>query len=230
MGWLRLGVRGRIYSGFGGLLAPVMALGGIALWTLFSINHEVTVMDATSDHTIALREVSRDVEVLRNSIQHTAFGSEQSAIDMKAAQNALQQLRTAAEGTRSDERRRIYQALARQIGVFEEERAKWAGLSSQLQVEMTKLFADGDQLAASSERLFAAARGGIEQSITALASDVKAAVLLVRVANWRFLATQDVRGPGTFKSNLVNARAAIAKFEAASLPNETRTLIAPVKA
>jgi methyl-accepting chemotaxis protein len=210
-------------------LALGLALAGTALWALFSINHEITMMDATSDRAAVLREVSRDVELMRTSAQRTGFGPEQSAIGTKAAQSALQHLRTSAEEAPSDERRRSYQGLAQQIGAFEEGRAKWHSLSSQLQAEMAKLFSEGDQLSASSEKLFAAARGGGEPSMAALAGEVEATVLLVRVANWRFLATQDARGPETFKSNLANARAAISNFEATSLPTETRALVAPVK-
>ena len=60
MGWLRLGIRGRIYAGFGGLLALGLVLAGIALWALFSIDREVTRMDATSDHAAVLRDDSEE--------------------------------------------------------------------------------------------------------------------------------------------------------------------------
>jgi methyl-accepting chemotaxis protein len=230
MGWLRLGIRGRIYAGFGGLLALGLAVAGIALWALFSINREVTTMDAASDHATVLREVSRGVQLMRASAQSSSLGPEPTAVGVKAAQNARQLLGTAAKGTRSEERRRIYQGLAQQIGVFEEERAEWASLSLQLKTEMAKLFSYGGELAASSEKLFAAARGDGELSTAALAGKVEAALVRVGIANWRFLATQDPRGPETFKSNLVNARAAIANFEATALPTETHALIAPVKA
>src|SRR5205823_4166330 len=41
------------------------------------------------------------------------------------------------------------------------------------------------------------------------AATVDSAVLLVRVSNWRFLATQDPQGPATFAANSLKADAAI---------------------
>ncbi len=52
----------------------------------------------------------------------------------------------------------------------------------------------------------------------------------MRVANWRFLATRDPKGPATFKANAEKAQASIAAFERAELPDNVRALIAPVKA
>jgi hypothetical protein len=70
----RLGITGRIYVGFGSSLAIGLALACIALWALFSINREVTRMDATSDHTAMLREVSRDIEIMRSTAQRNSLG------------------------------------------------------------------------------------------------------------------------------------------------------------
>jgi methyl-accepting chemotaxis protein len=225
----RLGIRGRIYVGFGSSLAIGLALACIALWALFSINREVTRMDATSDHTAMLREVSRDIEIMRSTAQRNSLGDKDSAVGTNAAKDAVQRLQTATQ-SRSAERRRIYQGLAQAIGVFEEERANWAGLASELQAEMAKLFSTGDELAASSGRLFAAVRAGSDQSIAAFAGEVEAAVLLVRVANWRFLATREARGPETFRSNLAKAREVMANLERASLPAEARASIKPLRA
>jgi methyl-accepting chemotaxis protein len=225
----RLGIRGRIYVGFGSSLAIGLALACVALWALFSINREVTRMDSTSDHTAMLREVSRDIEIMRSTAQRNSLGDKDSAAGTNAAKDAVQRLQTATQ-TRSAERRRIYQGLAQAVGTFQEDRAKWAGLASELQAEITKLFSAGDELAASSGRLFAAVRAGSDQSTAALAGEVEAALLLVRVANWRFLATREAHGPETFRSNLAKAREVMANLEQASLPAEARASIKPLRA
>jgi methyl-accepting chemotaxis protein len=226
----QLGIKSRIYGGFGSLLTLGLLLTFFALWALFAINREVSRMNATSDHTAQLRELSRNLEIMWNKVQRNNFGAEDSAAGENAAREALQQVRRAIKTTLADDRRRIYEGLEQEIRVFGDERTKWAALSSQVQAETAKLFSDGDELAAGIEKLFAAAHAAADQSATALAGGAEKAVLLVRVANWRFLATGDPNGPATFKSNLLNARAAFAKMEAAALPGEILALAAPVQA
>ena len=47
---------------------------------------------------------------------------------------------------------------------------------------------------------------------------VERAILLVRMANWRFIATQDSAGVGTFRTNAANARTALAEMQKRGLP------------
>ena len=61
------------------------------------------------------------------------------------------------------------------------------------------------------------------------AIDIEPAVLLVRVANWRFLATHDASGPATFKANAAKASAAVAALEQGELANAIRPLLAATK-
>src|SRR5216683_4226868 len=61
----RLGIRWRIYAGFGSLLALGLGLAGIALWALFSVNRDVTEMDAAADHAAVLQGVLPDIIVMR---------------------------------------------------------------------------------------------------------------------------------------------------------------------
>ncbi|MGT2479387.1 hypothetical protein ACU4GR_12070 [Methylobacterium oryzae CBMB20] len=55
------------------------------------------------------------------------------------------------------------------------------------------------------------ARAG--EALLGRAQTVESAVLLVRVANWRFLATFDPNGPATFARNLERAEAALKAFK-----------------
>ena len=71
------------------------------------------------------------------------------------------------------------------------------------------------------------AAGDIGTSIATAAAEK--AVLLVRVANWRFLATLDSKGPATFKTNREKADAAMATLES-MLNEQPRKLVTPVKA
>ena len=53
-------------------------------------------------------------------------------------------------------------------------------------------------------------------------------MLLVRLASWQFVATQDSAGVGTFRTNAANARTALAGMQAVASP-EVAPLIAPVQ-
>ncbi len=62
-----------------------------------------------------------------------------------------------------------------------------------------KLFTGGNAVTAASGALVAALRATDDPELAAFAADVEARILLVQVANWRFLATGDPDGRVTFK-------------------------------
>src|SRR5438477_800526 len=62
------------------------------------------------------------------------------------------------------------------------------------------------------------------------AAALETKVLLVRVANWRFLATRDQKGVATFKANVGKAQQQMAELEKAELPQNLTALLGPVKA
>ena len=68
----------------------------------------------------------------------------------------------------------------------------------------------------------AADKTAFAQAATAL----EAKVLLVRVANWRLLATRDPKGVATFKTNVGKAQQQIAELEKADLPPNLAALLA----
>ena len=102
-------------------------------------------------------------------------------------------------------------------------------LTGQIQDNRTKLFAGGDQMSADTSKLVAAARQSGNNDIDIAARSVESAILLVRVGNWRFLATSDPKGPTTFKTNAVIATAALATLDKLPLPDDVRALLAPVR-
>jgi len=227
---LRLGIKGRIYGGFGFLLAVGLVPASVALGGLLSINRAVTQMDASSDHIALLREVAGSVETMRTSVHRSNFSAEDDKAGREAVRKAIQGLQSALAETQSDDQRGIYQNIADEIGAFSKKRTDWAKLFSQVQTEMEKMRTDDDALASVSDRLFTAARAGGDQSARAIASEVAAAVLLVRVASWRFLATRGGKGSETYKSSLSQAREVMAGFDGASLPSEIRDSITPASA
>jgi diguanylate cyclase (GGDEF)-like protein len=97
--------------------------------------------------------------------------------------------------------------------------------------DRAKLFSGGDELIAAADELVQQTRAAItDDKIAALVNPIEMRILLVRVANWRFLATRDPKGLATFKSNADYAVAAVAALEKAELPDSVRPLIGPLKA
>ena len=88
------------------------------------------------------------------------------------------------------------------------------------------LFGDGDKLAADTRKFVDAAH---DSPVTQAADELESKILLVRVANWRTLATRDAKGIETFKTNLGKARQQISGLEGSNLPPNLTALLAPIK-
>jgi len=224
----QFGIRRLINVGFGSLLALGLVLTIVAVRALTQINGEVSKMDALSENSARIQDVSRDFEILRGTVQRNKLEGDDSA-GKGAAQHAVQLLRAASKGTPSEERRRMYVDLEAAVGQFLDRRVALVSITRQAQAGRTMLLADGDELAVGTDRMFAAARAGANPSSMAMAARVETDILLVRVASWRFLATQDVDGETAFKANLAKARESIAALEEAPLSIDLRALVEPVK-
>ncbi|WP_348649363.1 methyl-accepting chemotaxis protein [Methylobacterium aquaticum] len=114
-----------------------------------------------------------------------------------------------AEVAVSEERRKLYEGLrdhARQL-TPELERLIAAGRA--MAEAKATLFPGGDELTRATSALVAdmRARGNDAQILQAAVTE--GAMLLVRVANWRFLAVRDAKGPATFAANAAKAEAAL---------------------
>ncbi|MGA3401145.1 MAG: methyl-accepting chemotaxis protein [Acetobacteraceae bacterium] len=105
-----------------------------------------------------------------------------------------------------------------------------AELTQTIQANRTKLFSGGDQMTADTVKLVAAAQKSDNVETRTAARNVQTAILLVRVANRRFLATTDPNGLATFKMNAETSVAALAALEKLPLGDDVRGLIAPVGA
>ena len=84
-----------------------------------------------------------------------------------------------------------------------------------MQAGRALLFTDGDKMAEDLNK-FVAAAAGTPFAVEANALEEKG--LLVRVANWRMLATREAKGIDIFKTNLAKAQQEIARLEKLDLP------------
>ncbi|ACL56526.1 hypothetical protein [Methylobacterium nodulans] len=208
---MRIGIRSRLYAGFGSLVLITAGLGGFSLYQQSSIVGQFeqrarydqrarTVFDAEAQATrlAGLSEIYRST------------WSAERVPQMEEARHATETISaTMAGGALSEERRQIYTRMRDEAQALKGELQRLAAAGSAIASEKAKLFTGGDELTRATDRLLAEIRARGDAAQVAQGALVEAAVLLVRVANWRFLATLDPKGPATFAMNAGKAEAAL---------------------
>jgi methyl-accepting chemotaxis protein len=232
MNLLRLGLKPRLYCGFGILVVMGLGLAAFAASELSGIKTSVQRLSAIDGNTARAAEVSDRIEIIRRAdLRYIVDADDQSIRDAAAAETAaIDILRAADSATLSEERRAIYQSLVNDVDALRNKRNMLMSLSQQMRDDRAKLFAVGDALTANTQKLVDSRANFSERGIGQITARIESTMLLVRVANWRFLATRDPNGPATFKTNSENASAAIAALEKAELPDSVRALVTAVKA
>jgi len=228
MSFLNLRIRGRLYGGFGALLLFCAALAGFAVWQLSAVRDQVGSLTLQSKNAIRVGEITTELQATRRAILRFAFDQDEASFAEadKRLVRVTGLLEEAERTTKSDERRAAYKEAGKDIVELKAKRAALGDAVKQMLAGRTLLFADGDKMAADVQKFVdAAEKTPFEQAAGAL----EAKVLLVRVANWRMLATRDAKGFATFKSNVAKAQQQIAQLEKADLSSDLAKLLAMVK-
>ncbi len=211
----RLRIKARIYLGFGALIVIGLIVAGFGAWQLTNIDDEADRLTAESENASRNLELSVLVQKARHvSLRFKTMWDESLIKDFGDIQNeAARLLATAVKTTELENRRRLYTETSAAFADASQIFDKLTRLVANMKADRAKLFAGGDQLAAASTQLIETARTGGDHTLSARAGDAETAILLARVANWRFLATSDPKGPATFKTNVTKAGAAIEALE-----------------
>jgi methyl-accepting chemotaxis protein len=230
--FLRLGLKSRIYSGFSILVLMSLALAGFGAWELSGIKADVQRLSAINENSTRALEASKRIEIIRRAnLRYMVDADEESIKEAAAAESSASELlKLAADSTPTLERRNAYNAIRSEIDSMRGQRETLMSLVKQMQADRAKLFSGGDELTAATDKLMQSRTAINDRSVLSLFSPVESSVLLVRVANWRFLATRDAKGPTTFKANAEHAATALAALEKADIPDSVRAFIGPVKA
>jgi methyl-accepting chemotaxis protein len=227
-----LSVRTRIYFGFGMLLVLSAGLAIFSVTQLGTIGYEVDRSTSLSTNTVRVLDSERLFESMRkDALRNQANWDDASpkAFSESAAQ-VRELLTLAGKTTLSEERRKTYAEVMRRTEELSSEFGQLAKMTSGAKEERTALFGIGDEVTAATNRLVTAARAGNDPDILTAAQTAESAVLLVRVANWRFLATHDAKGPATFVANNQKAGEALKALAAKNPPAAIAALIVPVQA
>jgi methyl-accepting chemotaxis protein len=221
-------IRGRLYGGFGTLLLFCMALAAFAAWQLGEIRAQVASLTIQFTNTNRASEIETELQAIRRAILRYAFDHDEPSF--AEAEKRLARvsglLETAVKATSIEERRAVYREIGKNVEDLKVKRIALGDAVKQMVGGRDLLFTDGDKMAADVQKFVDAAdKTDFAESAAAL----EAKVLLVRVANWRLLATRDQKGVATFKGNVGKAQQQIALLEKADLPQNLVGLLAPVK-
>jgi methyl-accepting chemotaxis protein len=223
------GIKGRLYGGFGLIVLFAVGLAIFAVSQLSAIQREVNRTTALAGNTIRTVEISTELQAVRRAILRYNFDHDKASFEEadKRSAHAIELLQSGVKTAVSDERRRTYSEIERLVSELRQKRVVLGDAVDKSVAGKAILFPAGDKLAADVAKLVEAAHASPAQGD---ADAVEAAVLLVRVANWRFLAVKDPNGVATFKTNVEKAQKSIAALEAGGLPQTLRDLVGPVKA
>jgi methyl-accepting chemotaxis protein len=229
MSFLNLRIRGRLYIGFGALVLFCAALASFAVWQLWGIQDDVGIMTHRSENTIRVVQISADLQAIRRAILRYNFDhDEPSYVEAeKRLTGTSDLLDLTLKETRSEEWRATYREIQKDVAELKLKRLALGDAVKQLVAGKDLLFTDGDRMAADVQKFVDVAE---KTDFLPAANALEAKVLLVRVANWRLLATRDPKGIATFKANAEKAGRQISELEKSDLPQNLAVLLAPVKA
>jgi methyl-accepting chemotaxis protein len=221
-------IAGRLYAGFGTLVLFGIGLASFAVWQLWAIQSDVGAMTRQSANSVRSVEIALELQAIRRTILRYTFDQDEASFAdaERLLGDVSSLLDTAVAQTNGEERRVGYREVAKDVAELKAKRTALGDAVKQMLAGRSLLFSDGDQMAADVQKFVDAAdKTSFAQSAAAL----EAKILLVRVANWRFLATRDQKGVATFKTNLGKAQQQIAELEKADLPSNLVALLSPVK-
>jgi methyl-accepting chemotaxis protein len=214
MAFFRPKISTRIYLGFGIILALGIAVAGVGLYQLAFVGQQVDRLAVLSTNIQRLLTTSRDLETMR--LDEASFeenGDAASLTEHSGSEDAAKaRLGVQVHNAVSPVRRKVYADVLQALTHRDETVDRYVHYTKSAAEARTRLVGAGQALTAAAEKLVLAARGDRHPKLALPAADLGSAVLLVRVANWRFIATKDPNGPTTFRINLANATAALRRL------------------
>ncbi|RXT53389.1 HAMP domain-containing methyl-accepting chemotaxis protein [Bradyrhizobium betae] len=228
---LRLKIRGRLYAGFSVLVAVGLIMAGVAIWNLGAVQGQMTRLSSLADNTARVQDISINLQALRRANLRYIYDANEPAFKEAAEREAatVELLKAAAKSTISEERLKIYNGLLGDIEKMKSLRERMGAAVNEAAKGKVALLAGGDELTASTGKVVQAATAIGDTYVASFVLDLESKILLVRVANWRFLAVRDAKGPATFRANVEQAQQRLVSLEKEGLPDEVKATLGPVK-
>ncbi|KJC43845.1 HAMP domain-containing methyl-accepting chemotaxis protein [Bradyrhizobium sp. LTSP857] len=227
----RLRIRGRLYAGFMALVAVGLVMAVVAVWNLRAVQDQVAKASAFSDSTARVLEISTHLQAIQRANLRYIYDANEPAMreasEREAAATEL--LKVGAKGTLSEERRNLYNGLVDDISKMKTLRDNLGDAVNEARTGKATLLPSGDELTVKMGKLVDAARASADEDTAALVADLESRLLLVQIANWRFLALRDTKGPANFRTNADRAAQRLTALEKSPQAAELRATLAPVK-
>lgn len=227
----RLRIRGRLYAGFMALVAVGLAMAVVAVWNLRDVQDQVARQSALSDSTARVLEISTHLQAIQRANLRYVYDANEPA--MKEAQEretaATELLQVGAKGTLSEDRRNLYSGLIDDIAKMRRLRDNLGDAVNEARTGKATLLPSGEDLTVKMAKLVDASRASADEDTAALVADLESRILLVRVANWRFLALRDIQGPANFRASVDRAAQRLTAIEKSPQASELRATLVPVK-
>ena len=223
----RFKVATRIYAGFGVIVALGVALAAFGVFQLTHVATQVAKMDALAENVARVLGASETLEAIRRvetSVRQDSTAAALTELKLRIAQTT-DLIADAADASDPGPLRDALISVKNSLQAHAIIVEQMARLSAARTAERARLFTGGDELTAAANKLVEAAKAESQQSGAAI---VNAAILTVRVANWRFIATSDPKGQATFQDKVALARADLATFTRTAASAEA-ALVAPVR-
>ena len=207
---MKIGIRSRLYSGFGALMLLSVGIGAVAQYQFSNIVSQYDTRGRIEANTRKLftingltdRFVAQSIEYKANPKPELLTALEQTRQSLVTLGNDV------VKNTISEERKKLYAQLRDRAQDLRED-VVHLGKSSTVAVETrTRLVGGGNELTRLTNVLVSEVKAKGSEVQISNAQSFESAVLLVRVANWRFLATMDPKGPATFNESIQRAVAA----------------------
>ncbi|MEJ0072397.1 MAG: HAMP domain-containing methyl-accepting chemotaxis protein [Pseudomonadota bacterium] len=227
----RLRIKPRVHASFGVLVLLGVGVAAFGVWKLAEVGGQVDTLVGVSGDTGRSLEVSERLEVMHRIALRVRSSADAAAAGEfnDAAGEAIELVKAAAEHAGDAAHRRTYTAIDQGIDAFGKQFDKLSALAKSIQDDRATLFKVGDALALATRKLIESVRNSDDAEVPPLSHDLDAALLLVQVANWRFLATADAQGAETFKANVEKAEKIGAELESAMTDIMERAQLTPVR-
>ena len=221
-------IKTRLYGGFGVLVALGLLMAGFGLWQSSATSERVERLSTQAENAIGVVKISSELQAIRRALLRYQFDNDEASFAeaerrLGATATMLEQ---SAKEAGSDLQRDSARQLQKSIAAIQEARMALGGAVKVYSTGRTALFSEGDKMSADVQKFLDAMQAS---DFADAARALESRVLLVRVANWRFLATRDPKGRDTFKSNLGKAMAQVAELEKRELAPAQAKLLDEVK-
>jgi HAMP domain-containing protein len=207
----RLKIRTRIYAGFTLLIVLGLIIAAVGYWGIHGLGRQNVRMNALSGNLRYTATAMENEElVARIMLRAASDPSEDGKPRFHEALEKIREAMTQAKAnTLSALRKQIYQSTLDKLDTQAASGDKSFEVGHAMLEARSRIPAGGEALTAAAKRLEDVARASDGYDDDAAAAQVARAMFLVRIANWRFLATLDKAGLDTFRTSVAAAMAAL---------------------